>query len=51
VRASEQGVGIHEMKRYTVEQDLEDWQPMLQWLKAKEAARPIEGINPLPETA
>jgi chromosome partitioning protein len=51
VRAAEQGVGIHEMKRYTVEQDLEDWQPMLQWLKAKEAARPIEGINPLPETA
>jgi chromosome partitioning protein len=51
VRAAEMGVGIHEMKRYTVEQDLEDWQPMLQWLKAKEAASPIEGINPLPETA
>jgi hypothetical protein len=30
------------MKRYVVEQDLADWQPMLQWLKAKEA---------LPETA
>jgi chromosome partitioning protein len=57
VRAAEQGTGIHEMKRYVVEQDLEDWQPMLAWLKAKEdkakdsTAHPIAGINPLPITA
>jgi chromosome partitioning protein len=52
VRAAEQGLGVHEMKRYLVEQDLEDWQPMLAWLKAKEgAAHPIEGINPLPVPA
>ena len=52
VRAAEQGVGIHEMKRYVVEQDLEDWQPMLAWLKAKEgAAQPVEGITPLPVPA
>jgi chromosome partitioning protein len=57
VRAAEQGTGIHEMKRYVVEQDLEDWQPMLAWLKAKEdkakeaAAHPNPGINPLPVTA
>ena len=38
VRASEMGVGLHEMKRYMVEQDLCDWQPMLAWLKAKEGA-------------
>ena len=38
VRASELGLGLHEMKRYTVEQDLADWQPMLDWLKAKEGA-------------
>jgi chromosome partitioning protein len=38
VRASELGLGLHEMKRYTVEQDLSDWQPMLDWLKAKEGA-------------
>jgi hypothetical protein len=36
-----------------VEQDLEDWQPMLAWLKAKEdkakeaATQPIEGILPV----
>ncbi len=52
VRAAEQGVGVHEMKRHLVEQDLEDWQPMLAWLKAKEgAALPIEGIIPLPVPA
>jgi chromosome partitioning protein len=38
VRGSELGLGLHEMKRYTVEQDLSDWQPMLDWLKAKEGA-------------
>ena len=52
VRAAEQGLGVHEMKRYVVEQDLEDWQPMLAWLKAKEgASQPVEGVNPLPVPA
>jgi chromosome partitioning protein len=52
VRAAEQGLGLYEMKRHTVEQDIEDWQPMLAWLKAKEGAwRPGAGINPLSETA
>src|ERR1700674_3666953 len=52
VRAAEYGLGVHEMKRYVVEQDLEDWQPMLAWLKAKEgAALPVESINPAPVPA
>jgi chromosome partitioning protein len=52
VRAAEHGLGLFEMKRYLVEQDLADWQPMLAWLKAKEGAwQPSAGINPLPETA
>jgi chromosome partitioning protein len=52
VRAAEQGVGLHEMKRQLVEQDLEDWQSLLAWLQAKETAlHPNSGINPLPETA
>jgi chromosome partitioning protein len=52
VHAAEQGLGLHEMKRYAVEQDLGDWQPMLAWLKAKEGVwRPAAGINPLSETA
>jgi len=52
VRAAEQGVGVHEMKRQLVEQDIEDWRPLLAWLKAKEEAwRPGEGISSLSETA
>jgi chromosome partitioning protein len=52
VRAAEMGVGLYEMKPNVVEQDLEDWRPMLAWLKAKEGAwQSSEGINPLPETA
>jgi chromosome partitioning protein len=52
VRAAEQGVGLHEMKSTLVAQDLEDWAPLLAWLKAKEAMwQPNAGINPLPETA
>ena len=49
VRAAEQGVGLFEMKRYVVEQDLADWQPMLAWLKAKERpAQPDESLQPVP---
>jgi chromosome partitioning protein len=52
VRAAELGVGLHEMKRHLVAQDLEDWEPLLAWLKAKESlARPNSGISPLSETA
>jgi len=52
VRAVELGVGIHEMKRHLVAQDVEDWEPLLAWLKAKETNwRPSAGINPLSETA
>ncbi len=36
VRASELGVGVYEMKRYLVEPDLEEWTPLLSWLRAKE---------------
>ncbi len=37
VRAAELGVGLYEMKRYLVEPDLQEWAPLLAWLKAKEA--------------
>jgi len=33
VRAAEQGVGIHEMKAYTVKEDLAQWQTLLAWLE------------------
>jgi chromosome partitioning protein len=56
VRAAEQGVGLYEMKRNLVAQDIDDWEPLLTWLHTKEGlvrpnSAPIAGINPLPETA
>jgi chromosome partitioning protein len=33
VRAAEQGVGIHEMKPYTVKEDLAQWESLLNWLE------------------
>jgi chromosome partitioning protein len=33
VRAAEQGVGIHELKSYTVKEDLAQWETLLAWLE------------------
>ena len=38
VRAAEQGLGLHEMKRHLVDRDLPAWEPLIAWLRAKEAA-------------
>jgi chromosome partitioning protein len=37
VRAAEQGVGIHEMKPYTVKEDLAQWESLLAWLEPERA--------------
>jgi chromosome partitioning protein len=51
VRAAELGVGLHEMKKYQVEQDLADLEPLLAWLREKETSVPTQNVSPLPETA
>lgn len=51
VRAAEQGLGLYEMKRNLVCQDLEDWEPLIAWLRAKETNPSPQTVNPLPETA
>jgi chromosome partitioning protein len=51
VRAAELGVGLHEMKPQLVAQDLEDWRPLIDWLKMKEAQPPRTDVNPVPQTA
>lgn len=53
VRAAELGIGLHEMKAQSVARDLDDWEPLLAWLKDKEATagaapRPV---GALPEPA
>jgi chromosome partitioning protein len=46
VRASELGVGVHEMKRYLVQPDLDEWAPLIAWLRAKEALMAPAGLAP-----
>ena len=41
IRSAEQGLGIHEMKPGLVADDLEQWSPVLDWLKAKEKPVPL----------
>lgn len=53
VRAAELGLGLHEMKHHAVAPDLGDWEPLLAWLKAKEAVPDGEpkSVGSLPVTA
>ena len=38
LRAAECGLGVHEMKHNEVARDLDDWAPLLKWLRDKECA-------------
>jgi chromosome partitioning protein len=51
VRSTESGMGLHEMKKHLVEQDLKDWEPLLGWLRAKEVSEPPRVVKSLQETA
>jgi chromosome partitioning protein len=52
VRAVELGLCLHEMKTSTIARDLEDWEPLLGWLRDKEAAKAaMDKSRSLPETA
>ncbi|MBV8805835.1 MAG: AAA family ATPase [Sinobacteraceae bacterium] len=48
-RGAELGIGVHEMKSYVVREDVEQWEPLIQWLE-----RPVgsqEPPAPSPESA
>jgi chromosome partitioning protein len=38
VRAAELGVGVHEMKSYVAQDDVEQWLPLIEWLMPRAAA-------------
>ena len=40
VRAAELGVGVHEMKNYVAQDDVEQWLPLIDWLIPKAAVGP-----------
>jgi hypothetical protein len=35
IRGAELGVGIHEMKSYLVREDIEQWNPLVDWLESR----------------
>jgi chromosome partitioning protein len=52
VRAAELGVGLHEMKPGAVARDLEDWAPLIEWLREKEIGVQSKSVGDLlPVTA
>jgi chromosome partitioning protein len=46
VRAAELGIGVHEMKSYIAREDVEQWEPLIDWLSKPAANDPTE--NPAP---
>ncbi len=38
IRSAELGIGLHEMKRHQVADDLAQWRPLLEWLESDETA-------------
>jgi chromosome partitioning protein len=38
VRAAELGIGVHEMKSYVAAEDVEQWQPLVDWLEQPSGA-------------
>ncbi len=39
VRAAELGIGVHEMKSYVAAEDVEQWQPLVEWLEQPSGAQ------------
>jgi chromosome partitioning protein len=39
VRAAELGIGVHEMKSYVAAEDVEQWQPLVEWLEKPSGTR------------
>ena len=39
VRAAELGIGVHEMKSYVAQDDVEQWRPLMEWLERPRGAQ------------
>jgi len=46
VRAAELGIGVHEMKSYLAAEDIEQWQPLVEWLEQPAGARAPTQTSP-----
>lgn len=51
VRAAELGIGVHEMKSYVAQADVEQWEPLVDWLEKPSGARaPNAEVPPTAQT-
>jgi chromosome partitioning protein len=46
VRAAELGIGVHEMKSYIAREDVEQWEPLIEWLAGPAANTPAPSPAP-----
>ena len=46
VRAAELGIGVHEMKSYVAAEDVEQWQPLIEWLEQPSGVHASAQIPP-----
>src|SRR6185295_14670556 len=53
VRAAELGIGIHEMKSYIAREDVEQWNPLIEWLEKPSVvqAAPVPPAAPVSASA
>jgi len=51
VRAAELGIGVHEMKSYIAQSDVEQWQPLVDWLDRTGPRPPQDASTPAAVTA
>jgi chromosome partitioning protein len=50
VRAAEQGIGVHEMKAYVAQEDVDQWAPLIEWLERPNGTQAPGQPSP-PETS
>jgi hypothetical protein len=46
VRAAELGIGVHEMKSYVAAADVEQWEPLIEWLNKPSTMRGAASHSP-----
>ncbi|HEY4213333.1 MAG TPA: ParA family protein [Steroidobacteraceae bacterium] len=51
IRAAELGIGIHEMKSYVAQEDVEQWQPLVEWLERPRGSHAPPVSSPPPVIA
>jgi len=51
VRAAEQGIGVHEMKAYVAQEDVDQWVPLIEWLERPRGTQAPVETSPPPATA